>query len=60
MSLELRITTALLLVFASLFAVIVTIDSDLPGRVQDLPSTERDVVNQLRSFGYIISDTGFS
>jgi len=60
MSLEVRLATAFFLLFASLFAMIGIVDSNLPGRVQDLSSAERDVVNQLRSFGYIVSDTGFS
>ena len=60
MSLEVRLVTTFLLVFASLVATIAAVDSSLPGCIHDLRSAERYVVNQLRPLGYIVSDTGFS
>jgi len=60
MPFEFRLATAFLVIAASLIAVIGNLESNLPGCIDDLPPAEREAVNQLRSFGYVVSDSGFS
>ena len=59
MSLEVRFAFVFLFVCSALTAIAVITDAHLPGRIQDLPTSERNVVKQLRSMGYRVTDTGF-
>jgi hypothetical protein len=52
MKYEFRLLVAFLFVVAGVFTAIVVSERDLPGRIDDLPPSEIDVVTQLRALGY--------
>jgi len=60
MSVEVRFATAFTLFLGALLAAVVYFDSSLPGRIQDLPANELEIVNKLQSVGYDVRTEGFS
>jgi hypothetical protein len=45
---------AFLFVVSGTFTAMSLCESDLPGRIEDLPPSEIEVITQLRTLGYVV------